>query len=166
MILVSLRQISLAFGQAPLLDATDLQVAKGDRIGLLGRNGAGKSSLLGLIQGRIAPDAGQIDRRQGLRITELPQDVPVGDRRTVLETVAGGAGPTGQDLLRFFELSRHADTGTEQELADLQQRIDAGHGWDKLQLIEQIIDRLDLEAPQRMDQLSGGQRRRALLARA
>jgi len=166
MILVSLRQISLAFGQAPLLDSTDLQVAKGDRIGLLGRNGAGKSSLLGLIQGRIAPDAGQVDRRQAVRVTELPQDVPVGDNRTVLETVAGGAGQTGQDLLRFFELSHHAHTGTEQELAVLQQRIDAGHGWDKLQLIEQIIDRLDLEAPQRMDQLSGGQRRRALLARA
>ncbi|TYO98893.1 ATP-binding cassette subfamily F protein uup [Geothermobacter ehrlichii] len=164
MILVSLRQISHAYGQAPLLDQAGLQIAKGDRIGLLGRNGAGKSTLLGLIQGRIRPDAGDIDRRQGIVITELPQDVPEARDATVFATVARGAGATGERLIRYQQLE--GTPGHEQELIELQQAIEAEQGWEKLQRIEQFIERLGLIPGRKLAELSGGQRRRALLARA
>ncbi len=164
MILLSLRQIRLAYGQASLLDDTGLQIARGDRIGLLGRNGAGKSTLLGLIQGRIRPDAGSIDRRQGLVVTELPQEVPEAGDATVFSTVARGAGTVGEKLLRYQRLTETA--GDDRELATLQQAIEQERGWDRLHRIEQCIDQLGLAPEQRLSELSGGQRRRALLARA
>src|SRR5208283_1990846 len=90
MALLSLRGVSLSFGGPKLLDQVDLQIEPGERLCLVGRNGEGKSSLLRLIAGEIDPDAGDVLRQQGLRITRLPQDVPEGRQGTVADLVAEG----------------------------------------------------------------------------
>ncbi len=90
MALLSLRDVSLAFGGPKLLDGVSLQVERGERACLLGRNGEGKSTLLRLIAGEIEPDEGEVVRQQGLRIARLTQDVPSGREGTVAEVVAEG----------------------------------------------------------------------------
>src|SRR5271166_1916239 len=92
MALLSLRNLSLAFGGPKLLDQAELQIELGERICLLGRNGEGKSTLLRLIRGEIEPDEGQVIRQQGLRIARLPQDVPREQTGTVADQVAEGLG--------------------------------------------------------------------------
>src|SRR4051794_32065969 len=95
MALLSLREVSLAFGGPRLLDRVDLQIERGERVCLLGRNGEGKSTLLRLIQGEIAPDEGEVIRRQGLRIARLVQEVPEGRGGSVAEEVAVGPEAAG-----------------------------------------------------------------------
>jgi ATP-binding cassette subfamily F protein uup len=168
MALLSFRNISLAFGGPPLLEGVTLQVRKGERICLLGRNGAGKSSLLGLIAGALQPDAGVIDRQQGLRVAWLPQEVPQGMTGTVFEAVAQGVGALGERLCRYHELSRGVEQGNEgllPEFMDVQHTIDSEGGWPLQQRIEQILSRLKLEADAPVARLSGGLVRRVLLAR-
>jgi ATP-binding cassette subfamily F protein uup len=95
MALLSLRNVSLAFGGPRLLDGVELQIERGERVCLLGRNGAGKSTLLRLIRGEIWPDEGEVVCQQRLRIARLSQDVPQGSRGTVAEEVAGEVGADG-----------------------------------------------------------------------
>jgi len=170
MALLSLRNVTLAFGGAPLLDGASLQVERGERICLLGRNGAGKSSLLALAAGEVAPDAGVIDRQQGLRTATLPQDVPQGLQGSVFEVVAGGLGPAGELLCRYHALSRQLEQGGEQDLLPqllaVQHELDAAGSWPLQQRVEQMLTRLKLEADVPLASLSGGIKRRALLARA
>jgi ATP-binding cassette subfamily F protein uup len=97
MALISLRNIKLAFGGPPILDDISLQIEKGERICLLGRNGTGKSTLLKLIAGELPPDAGALDRQQGLRIARLSQDVPQDLQGTIYETVAESLGQESID---------------------------------------------------------------------
>jgi ATP-binding cassette subfamily F protein uup len=170
MALLSLRNVTLAFGGAPLLDGASLQVDRGERICLLGRNGAGKSSLLALVAGEVAPDAGIIDRQQGLQVASLPQDVPQELQGSVFEVVAGGLGPQGETLCRYHTLSRQLETSGDQsllpELLDVQHALDAAGSWPLQQRIEQMLTRLKLEADAPLASLSGGVKRRVLLARA
>lgn len=133
-----LDKVSLSFGLKPLLDHADLQIRKGERICLLGRNGEGKSSLLRLISRRIAPDSGEVWVRPGARTAMLDQEVAADSVQSVLEVVAGGAG------------SGEAQGGSWQ--ADLQ--------------VGQVIGRLQLNPDAPMNALSGGWRRRAMLGRA
>jgi len=90
--LVALDRISVAFGHLPLLDAVSMQVQAGDRIGVLGRNGTGKSTLLRVISGEQQPDAGTVWRAAGVRVARLEQDVPLAEHRTAFEVVADGLG--------------------------------------------------------------------------
>jgi ATP-binding cassette subfamily F protein uup len=170
MALLSLRNVTLAFGGAPLLEAASLQVERGERICLLGRNGAGKSSLLALVAGEVAPDAGIIDRQQGLQVASLPQDVPQELRGSVFEVVAGGLGQQGEALCRYHALSRQLEMSGDQsllpELLDVQHALDATGSWPLQQRIEQMLTRLKLEADVSLSSLSGGVKRRVLLARA
>jgi ATP-binding cassette subfamily F protein uup len=148
MALLSLRNVTLAFGGAPLLDGASLQVERGERICLLGRNGAGKSSLLALVADELAPDAGIIDRQQGLRTASLPQDVPQELQGAVFEVVAGGLGTPGEALCRYHALSRQLETSGDQsllpELLDVQHALDAAGSWPLQQRIEQMLTRLKL----------------------
>src|SRR5215470_19723699 len=95
MALLRLRDVSLAFGGPRLLDHVDWQVEPGERVGLLGRNGEGKSTLLRLIEGHVEPDEGEVIRQQGLRISRLPQEVPEGRGGTVADEVAEGLDGPG-----------------------------------------------------------------------
>ena len=93
--LLSLQKIGLAFGHLPLFEEADLQIEPGERIALIGRNGAGKSSLLRVLSGEQPPDSGTIWREPGLRVSRLEQDVPAAGDRTVFAEVASGLGELG-----------------------------------------------------------------------
>ncbi|MEZ4483024.1 MAG: ATP-binding cassette domain-containing protein [Syntrophotaleaceae bacterium] len=170
MVLLNLRDIHLAFGGPPLLDGVDLQISRGERICLLGRNGAGKSTLLGLVAGGLQPDKGAVERRQGVKVARLPQEVPPDLGGTVLETVLPGLGAVGEQIARCQHLSRlTAETGNDaglSEMLELQQQIEQAGGWQRLQGVEQVLTRLKLEAEDQVASLSGGVKRRVLLARA
>jgi len=99
--LISLKDIRLDFGGAPVLDGVDVSVEEGDRVCLLGINGAGKSSLIKVMAGIVAPDGGKVLWRSGARITFLPQDVPQDIHGKVLDVVLGdGGGSSGEDKLQ------------------------------------------------------------------
>jgi len=166
--LISLRNIRLAFGGAPLLDNVALQIDKGERICLLGRNGAGKSTLLKLIAGTLTPDAGDVDRQQGLRVATLPQDVPRDLSGTIFNAVACGLGLAGELLGRWHTLNcglMNGDEGLLPELLEIQHAVDAADAWPLQQGIEQALSRLGLDPQAAVEGLSGGLLRRVLLAR-
>ena len=96
MALLSLRDIRVAFGGPPLLEGASLQIEPGDRICLLGRNGTGKSTLLKVVNGEIAPDEGEIVRQQGVTVALVPQEIPPGLSGTVQEVVSAGPGSCRQ----------------------------------------------------------------------
>jgi len=112
MALLSLRDIRVAFGGPPLLEGANLQVEQGDRICLLGRNGTGKSTLLKVVNGEIAPDEGEIVRQQGVTVALVPQEIPPGLSGTVLEVVSGGPGVAAEKAISRLGLSPDADFGT------------------------------------------------------
>ena len=169
MALINLRNIRLAFGGPPLFEDITLRIAKNERICLLGRNGTGKSTLLKVIAGELQPDAGVIDRQQGLRVARLEQDVPRDLRGTIYEATAQGLGRIGRLLGRYHDLHQHmegGDTSLQGELAEIQHKLDSSQGWNHQQAIEQVLSRLKLPADQTVASLSGGMLRRVLLARA
>jgi ATP-binding cassette subfamily F protein uup len=168
--LLALQRLGLAFGHLPLFEGADLQLEPGERIALIGRNGAGKSSLLRVIAGESPPDAGTIWREPGLRVSRLDQDVPAAGDRTVFEEVASGLGELGSLVAAYHQAAaRIADAHTDADLArlgELQHALEERDGWRLEQKVELIVSRLSLPADRRMLDLSGGWRRRALLGRA
>ncbi len=169
MALLSLRNIDLAFGGAPLLSDASLQISKGERICLLGRNGAGKSTLLRLIAGELQPDSGIIDRQQGLRVARLAQEVPAKLTGSIFEVVSAGLGRNGEQLGLYRRLSLQLEQGQTEllpEILKLQNSLDDSNGWPLQQSIEQVLSRLGLQADTEVSTLSGGLARRVLLARA
>jgi ATP-binding cassette subfamily F protein uup len=169
MVLASLRHISLAFGGPPLLSEASLQINKGERICLLGRNGSGKSTLLRLLAGELPPDSGIVDRRQGLRVASLPQDVPANLHGSIFAIIARAFGTTGEQLSRYRELSDkadHGEQGLQHEMAGIHHRLDESDGWKLQQRIELVMSHLDLSGETEVSTLSGGMARRVLLARA
>jgi ATP-binding cassette subfamily F protein uup len=133
---VRLDKVSLAFGLKPLLDLVDLQVRKGERVCLLGRNGEGKSSLLQLITRQIVPDGGEVWVRPGARVASLAQEVSAGSDASVYEVIRGGVPEGGAD------------------------------DWQAELAVDQVISRLGLDRDAAMSSLSGGWRRRVMLGRA
>lgn len=168
--LITLENIYLSFGAGALLDHIKLQIASEERVCLIGRNGAGKSSLLKLIDGSILPDSGEIRRKPELRIARLEQELPQYASGTVYEFVAQGLAETGELLAKFHSLT-HRIAHAHQEndllqLEQLQQLIDAKNGWHFEQNIKNILNRLDLDADKLVADLSGGWQRRVALAKA
>jgi ATP-binding cassette subfamily F protein uup len=168
--LVTFSRVSMAYGHLPLLAEADLQVDAGERIAVIGRNGTGKSTLLRLLEGRIEPDAGTVWRQPGLRAARLDQDVPLVSSRTVFDVVADGLGELGDLVAAYHHAARdvaaNPDDRTMAALGTAQHRLDERNGWRTEQRVELIVDRLGLPADQIVDTLSGGWRRRVLLAQA
>jgi ATP-binding cassette subfamily F protein uup len=170
MSLLRTRQLHLSFGDKPLLDGVDFAIEAGERVCLVGRNGSGKSTFLKVLEGKIEPEEGLVERQQGLRITSLEQALPVDTQGTVFDCVAAGLGPLGDLIGRFHRLSRQlAETPGEQLLAQLdsaQHELEARGGWTLEQQVETVLSRLGLDAEAEVKNLSGGIQRRVLLARA
>ncbi|HEX6209209.1 MAG TPA: ATP-binding cassette domain-containing protein, partial [Methylomirabilota bacterium] len=168
--LLTLTRTSIAFGHQPLLEEATLQVDAGERVAVLGRNGAGKSTLLRLLSGEIEPDAGEIWRQPGVRVARLDQDVPLVAARPVFDVVADGLGELSELAAAYHRaavaVTEHATPGALDELGRLQHALEERDGWRLEQRVELVLDRLRLPADAVVDTLSGGSRRRVLLARA
>ncbi|MHB1378492.1 MAG: ATP-binding cassette domain-containing protein [Desulfobulbia bacterium] len=167
---ITLKDIALSFGGLPLLNGIDLQIEPGERVCLVGRNGEGKSSLMKILSGEIEPDRGEITRQKGLRVARLTQEVPVGTTGTVYEVVAAGLGEMFGLLARYHAVSHLLQTDHSEtvlaELEEAQHALDAAHGWQAQQRVETVLSRLQLPADQEFTSLSGGLKRRVLLARS
>lgn len=166
MALLKFTDVSLAYGLTPLLDNVSWQIDRGERVCIIGRNGTGKSSLLSLVKGINMPDDGEIWRAPGLKIGELPQELPTADERIVFDVVADGLEGVGALLARYHHLSQHITNDDLQQLMDVQQELEAKDGWRLQQLVEATLTRLQLPADKKLSELSGGWRRRVLLAQA
>jgi ATP-binding cassette subfamily F protein uup len=157
----------VAFGGLPVLDGIDLRIEAGERLCLVGRNGVGKSTIIRLLAGEIAPDQGEIVRSQGLTTANLPQEVPSGLSGTVFDLVAGGLGRTAEALAEYHRLSAKADDDRLLgRLARLQQTLESDGGWQLHQRVESALTRLGLPPDAEFSNLSAGLKRLALLARA
>ena len=170
MALISLRSITLAFGGPPLFDGINLQIEPGDRLCLMGRNGSGKSTLLRLIGGELPPESGEIQRQQGLKVAQLTQEVPLGLTGSVFDVVASGMGAAAALLAEYHHVSHelaHDSSGKLLvRLESLQKELEEHDGWNLHQEVERVLNRLGLDAEAEFTELSGGTKRRVLLARA
>ncbi|MDA8483068.1 ATP-binding cassette domain-containing protein [Pseudomonas resinovorans] len=167
MTLLKFTDVSLAYGAMPLLDKVSWQIARGERVCIIGRNGTGKSSLLRLVKGDQFADDGEIWKAPALKIGELPQELPLADDRTVFDVVAEGLAEVGKLLAEYHHLSLHInDEHDLTRLARVQQDLEARDGWRLQQLVDSTLSRLQLPADKTLAELSGGWRRRVLLAQA
>ena len=169
MSLLTISSLSIAFGHHKLLDNASLSVHKGQRVGLIGRNGEGKSTLLAILKRKITADEGVFRVQPGLEIALLDQTAqpPPGDE-SVFDRVAGGLGDMGQTLAEYHQVSGTGIAGPDQlrRLDELQQKLDSNDGWNMHARIDKTLGRLGLNAHDRVCELSGGWQRRAALARA
>jgi ATP-binding cassette subfamily F protein uup len=166
-----LQDVRLAFGGPELLDGVTLHIERGERVCLVGRNGEGKSTLMRMIAGEISPDSGTVVREQGVRIASLEQEVPQALSGTVFESVSAGLGGIVDLLSEYHELSNrlgHSDDTTHlvAELERIQHLIESAGGWQIQQRVETVLSRLRLDPDAVAGELSGGYKRRVLLARA
>ncbi len=174
MALIALTDIELAFGHVPLLHQASFSIEPGERVGLIGRNGTGKSSLLKLLDGRSQPDDGLIVRQNGLKVTTVEQEPLFDESGTVFDAVSEGLAQ-GRDLLRAYQRITH-DLSEPAEGQDfdallaqlqvLQAELEAHDGWTVQARIEATLVRLNLPADAPVAGLSGGTRKRVALARA
>ncbi len=168
MALIHLKNLSLAFGVAPILDHVNFSLESGERVCLIGRNGEGKSTLFKLISGKQAPDDGEIILSDGIKIAMLAQDVPEDDG-TLLDIVMNGDERVARLLKEYHQLSERCgggDMSACERMTDVQHEIDALHGWDLERSARTLLENMGLNPDDRLGDLSGGRKRRVLLARA
>ncbi|MCB1734836.1 MAG: ATP-binding cassette domain-containing protein [Gammaproteobacteria bacterium] len=170
MSLLRLRGIQLAFGGPNLLDHVDLVIEPGERCCLVGRNGAGKSTLMKVIAGELKPDGGKMESDGGLKVARLRQEVPRDASGSVFDVVAAGLGEIGEALRRYHDaihaITENPDEANMKRLEAAQHRLEAQNGWELEQRVEATLSRLDLDADADFGALSGGWKRRVLLAQA
>jgi len=168
--LVSLDRVSLAFGYLPLLDEATAQIDRGERVAVIGRNGAGKSTLLRIVSGEQPPDTGSVWTQPAVRVARLEQDVPLSTDRTVFEVVADGLGELSDLVARYHHaavaVAQDGSAALLEKLGNLQHALEERDGWRIEQRIELVLSRLKLPPDVSVDTLSGGWKRRVLLARA
>ena len=160
MALITLLNAHLAFGHVALLDGADFSLEPGERVGLIGRNGAGKSSLLRILGGLEQADDGQLQLQQSVRVVYVAQEPLLDPQHTVFEAVSAG-------LAEVLELrERYLQTTDTHTLDQLQGRIEALDGWTWEQRVEETLQRLRLDGAATVGDLSGGTRKRVALAQA
>lgn len=167
--LLRLTHLSIAFGSHALLNDEEFQLDPGERVGLLGRNGEGKSTLMKIIAGDIAADHGDCWRQPGLKLAWLEQAPDLSQYATVYDAVASGLGELGQWLARYETLSHQLTEGNPKilaELGELQHHLETHQGWHFQQRVETTLSKLGLPADLNIAQLSGGWTRRVALAKA
>ncbi|MDO9233606.1 MAG: ATP-binding cassette domain-containing protein [Methylotenera sp.] len=169
---ITLDNASLAFGHHALLDHASFQLDAGERVGLIGRNGAGKSSLLKAIAGTIKLDDGIVWREPNARVVYVPQEPELNTRHTVFEAVAEGLGNLQQILVDYHQVTHDmgepdADINALMErMQHLQHDLDVQNGWAAQSRVEAVLSRLNLDADALISTLSGGWRKRVALGRA
>jgi len=165
---ITLRDVQLAFGGPALLDGANFNLERGERVCLIGRNGEGKSTLLKLIEGSLLPDSGEVSLQNGITISMLAQDVPM-DSGKVADIVADGAGEASEVLRAYHEASEACVLGDMEacdRMGSLQHKMDQLDGWALETKVNSILSKMGLDPDADLADLSGGRKRRVLLARA
>jgi len=170
MAVISLSSAQLAFGHVALLDHAEFSLETGERVGLIGRNGTGKSSLLKIISGRFKLDDGLLVMQQNIKIAYVEQEPVFDPEMTVFDAVASGMGDL-QDLLKEYDaltgqFGQGNDDAVMERMHDVQVLLDAADAWSLPNKVETVLDRLNLTGDMLMKTLSGGMQKRVALARA
>ena len=167
MSLVRCDALSIHFGDRAILKDASFALELGERVCLIGRNGAGKSTLLKILNGEIVPDGGTVQTRTGLRVSTLPQALPEESPQSVRDYLREALAPQFERLAALEALSAEAPEAADlDKLATLQAELDAMEGWQPEQQVEAVLSQLSLPGSARMEELSGGWRRRVALGRA
>ena len=163
--LLKLDNVSVAFGLKPVLDQADLQIDEQERVGLIGRNGEGKSTLLKVLAGEVLPDSGQVWRQAGVVVSTLEQSPQLPEESTIYEAVADSLGEVGHLISQYHEMLLDPNVDLD-ALGVLQQKFEAQDGWSLQQRVDSVLSRLNLPPEKHVKELSGGWKRRVGLARA
>ena len=163
--LLSLKNLSLNLGSTVLLDRVDLTLERGERLCLVGRNGGGKSTLLKLVSGSVHSDSGEIIRAANLRVAQLPQDVPKDLAGSVYQIASAGLGEAGRLVAEYHRLL-HDEPDNLKALGRIQSALESHDGWSLDSRVQAALTRLELDGDQPFAALSGGLKRRTLLAQA
>ncbi|MDA3869850.1 MAG: ATP-binding cassette domain-containing protein [Gammaproteobacteria bacterium] len=170
MAIIRLRNINVSFGGPAILEQINLSIEAGERVSLLGRNGTGKSSLLKVINKQIKPDGGEIDINKSVKIASLEQEVPYDVQGSIFDVVASGLGKQAELLKAYHHATqRVAEDFSEQAFAELertQHEIEVADAWQLNQQVESVLSKMKLDGDTDFTKLSGGMRRRVLLAKA
>ena len=170
--LLTLDAVSHAYGHVPLLDHADLVIDPGHRLGLIGRNGTGKSTLMRVLSGELIPDDGKVWRSPGLRVALVLQEPELRETDTVFEAVADGLGEVSAAIVDYHHVvASLSDAATDADaalthLSELQAVLEAGDGWRAKSRVDATLSKLSLDAERTIGTLSGGLRKRVALARA
>jgi ATP-binding cassette subfamily F protein uup len=163
--LLKFENVSVAFGLKPVLDKANLQIDEQERVGLIGRNGEGKSTLLKVLAGEVLPDSGQVWRQAGVVIATLEQSPKLPEAATVYEAVADSLGEVGHLIARYHDMLLDPEVDLE-ALGRVQHQFEALDGWSLQQRVDSVLSRLNLPADKKINEMSGGWKRRVGLARA
>lgn len=163
--LLKFDDVSVAFGLNPVLDKANLQIDEQERVGLIGRNGEGKSTLLKVLSGDVLPDTGQVWRQAGVVIATLEQSPLLPEASNVYEAVADSLGEVGHLIARYHDMLNDPDVDLD-ALGALQHQLESLDGWTIQQRVDAVLSRLNLPADKKINDLSGGWKRRVGLARA
>ncbi|HEY4218621.1 MAG TPA: ATP-binding cassette domain-containing protein [Gemmatimonadaceae bacterium] len=170
MALLGMQDVSIAFGGPPILDRANLAIERGERVCLLGRNGAGKSTIMKLLDATMLPDSGAVVRQTGVTVTRLEQEVPDDVDGSAFDVVAAGLGEPGRLLARYHEASHRVatlhDDAAMRELDRLHRALDAAGGWEMQTRVDTVLSHLGIDPEASFAQASGGRKRQTLLARA
>jgi ATP-binding cassette subfamily F protein uup len=161
--LLKLDKVSINFGTHVLLDEVSLNLDKGKRLGLLGRNGTGKTTLIRTIGDFVKPDSGERWLRPGVKIAWLDQNLPPASSETVYDVIAGSLAEVGELLKQYHHLTMNFDPNKMNQLESVQEKLEAKDGWSVGQQVDTVISQLNLPAEKRMEELSGGWRKRVAL---
>ncbi|HDZ76588.1 MAG TPA: ATP-binding cassette domain-containing protein, partial [Candidatus Omnitrophica bacterium] len=169
MALISLQEINLAFSGKFIFNCLNLQLELRERIALLGRNGAGKTTLMKVMSGQQQVDDGKVIVQKGIQVVHLPQEVSVDITGTVFDIVLSGLGERAELLSRHHHLAHRLQTEQTPELLKqldtLQDKLNYTDSWNVNNQVEEVITKMKLDPDSDFTRLSGGQKRRALLAR-
>lgn len=171
MSILTCTNLAIAFGDARVLDDVELSVERGERLCISGRNGTGKSTLLRILADQLAPDEGSIWRAPGLKVSVLDQSLPEGNDLTVYDAIALAFEKTGKLLARYQHLLAEIEAGNfgareQDELSQLQEKIEHADGWSFDHKIQSVLNRFMLSGSRPLKELSGGWRRRVAIARS
>jgi ATP-binding cassette subfamily F protein uup len=170
MSLLALRSVSIAFGGPAVLDRADLGIERGERVCLLGRNGAGKTTVMKLLDRSIAPDDGEVVWQTGITVTRLAQEIPDDVAGTTFDVVAEGLGPAGGLLSRYHAASHRVaveqSDAALRELGRLHHELDVAGAWELQTRVDTVLQHLGLDPDAQFAAASGGRKRQTLLARA
>jgi len=170
MVLININEITLSFGGKKVFDRLDFQLKENERVALIGRNGAGKTTLMKVIAGESGVDEGQVSFRKGLTVSYLPQQTPGSMEGTAFDIILSGLGRRAELISEYHntsnKLQHESSESLLRRLENLQRELDSTDSWETESRVKNVIDKTGLSPDSYFNSLSGGHRRRVLLAKA